>query len=143
MKIVKEARKRTLICLLITGLIFGIMGICANTATAQRENKISTSQWSTWTDYYDACNSEMKTTFSYTWGFPGTPQVLCIVDNTPFYREYDHYICPGYSGVKVEWTHCTNLSNHRLLMDFQPTIDTPGFIDPCSFKAEYFASQQQ
>ena len=134
---------RELTCLLVIGLITGIVGFSPDSASAQIncKRKVSTNQWSTWTPYYKACNSELKTTFAYTKGFPGSPEVNCRVDNTSFNQYYNDYNCPGQSGLKIEWIHCTSLYNHRLLMDLQTIIDLPGFIDPCSFTAEYFADQ--
>lgn len=136
---------RALTFFLSIGMIAAILAFPTNTASAQLVclSKMSTSQWSTWTSYYKACNSEMKTTFTYTKAMHGSPEVNCVVDNTPFNRYYNDYTCPGETGSIVEWTHCTNLNNHRLLMDQQTGIDLYGFVDPCSFSAEYFADQPE
>jgi len=140
---VKEETMKALTCLLIIGLIAGILAISPDTASAQIQckSKVTTTSWSEWTPYYNACNSEMKTTFAYTRDSDGSPEMWCEVENTPFLQIYDAGSCPGNSGTVVDWTHCTTLTNHRLLMDGQPTIGLPGFIPPCSFTAEYFASQ--
>lgn len=98
-----------------------------------------------YSNYYTACNAEMRTTFSWRRGY-GKPRVLCGVDGTTFSQWYSiSAMPPGSSGEVVEWTHCANLNNHRAYMTFEPYIEppTPGFIDGTTFTVDYFASQQQ
>jgi hypothetical protein len=108
------------------------------------KNKFSIDYVGLWSEYYDACNSEMKTTFTYSATDPGAYLVVWAqVDNTPYSVQYypgqlcnDIYPC---SGSVIDWTHCAELDSHRLMMDVQPVIgDYPGF-NTHVLTAEYYA----
>jgi hypothetical protein len=104
--------------------------------------------WVIETEQYTACNSEMRTTFHWH-ASPtnGYYHVYCKVYGTSFDHMYSIGEMPaGTSGNIVEWTHCTNMQNHSLVMDVEPYIDPEphrGFIDGTTFTADYFAPQQE
>ena len=131
--------KTKLFLLLIIALILGLFSSSAMTQclTKKSLSTIGTSS------SYTACNSEMKTTF--TWEVPpsgGTyPMISASVNNTPFYETYiANELCPGggCSGSEVEWNHCTTLTNHYLEMD--GTTGMGGFTTYV-LTAQYFADQ--
>ncbi len=121
-------------------LLVAILGVFPHAALAQQQckHKASIDYYGTWGPYYDGCASEMKTTFEFELGWDGSPQAWCEVDNSPFQQIYD----PQSSPI-VEYTHCTNTQNHRLLIDIQPTIDQYGFIPPMKLTAEYYEDTPQ
>lgn len=98
-----------------------------------------------YSDYYTACNAEMRTTFSYQKGL-GYQRLLCGVDGTPFQTWYSVSSVPGDEGQIVEWTHCSSLENHRAYMTFEPIIIYPppqGFVNGTTFTVDYFAKQEE
>jgi len=140
---------KKLVSLLIFGLMAGIIGSFINLVYAQTPIPCERKMWVdeiVWEGpEYNACNSEMKTTFDWNTTTPGWYDViLCRVFNTPYYVEYWAGELPGNYGSQVEWTHCDNLLNHHLLMDVRVRItnpDTRGFVPPWKLTAEYFASK--
>lgn len=119
-------------------LLVAVLSVSPDLASAQVQCTAKTyiDYYGEWGPYYDACFSELKTTFEYDRGWDGSPEVWCQVDNTPFSSIYDAGEATG--DPIVEHTHCTNLDNHRLLIDVQPTIGRYGFIPPMKLTAEYY-----
>jgi len=122
-----------------------VVGMAPQGQSQTCKTKFSINYVGEWSEYYNACNSEMKTTFTYQATDPGAYLVIWAqVDNTPFSVEYyPGQLCESYpcSGSEFEWTHCTQLTNHRLLMDVQPVIgDYPGFNEHI-LAVQYFADQ--
>ncbi len=136
---------RTFICLIIIGLLAGVFGIFPNVASAQIQCKYKASidYVGMWGPYYDACASEMKTTFEYNISAFGSYRVIwCQVDNTPYSEQYwAGVICetPPCSGSIVAYTHCSTSSDHRLLMDVETCSPNEiGFVYPFKLTAEYY-----
>jgi len=89
---------------------------------------------------YNACASEMKTTFAYEviWSTGGYSGVHCIVINSGWDEYYSPYgLLPG-RGQKISTWHCTNLKNHQLQMDVTVDLELGWKFDPYYLKAEYF-----
>lgn len=97
-----------------------------------------------WSDPYDACHPEMKTTFNYhVVQIGGYGIIWAQVDNTPFSEYYDaSELCPEPPcyGSDVKWTHCDDLEEHALIMDVITTSETYGF-DEYELIAQYFANK--
>lgn len=97
-----------------------------------------------WSETYDACHPEMKTTFDYhVVGYGGYNVIWAQVYNTSFSEVYDAAtLCPSppCTGSVVQWTHCGNLEGHALLMDVLTPSETWGF-DDYKLTARYFLSK--
>jgi hypothetical protein len=122
--------------------LVAILGVFPNTAFAQQcKTKASIDYYGEWGPYYNACYSEMRTTFEYNRGMDGSPLVWCQVDNTSYSEIYDAGQVDG--NPIVRGTHCESSLNHRLLIDVQPTIGQYGFISPMKLTADYFEDTPQ
>jgi hypothetical protein len=125
-----------IVCLFLSGIGSFAYGQCVSHKVIQYMGEYS--------NYYTACNPEMRTTFSWVKGY-GYSRLLCGVDGTSFSIWYSISDMQGTSGQVVEWTHCSSLTNHRAYMTFEPYIGppTPGFIDGTTFTVDYFAGNQE
>jgi hypothetical protein len=126
------------VCLLL------VVGLAPQGQCQACRSKFSIDYVGMWSEYYNACNSEMKTTFDYEiWQDGNYPVIWAQVDNTPFSVEYwAGVLCPSppcQSSV-IAWNHCNTLTNHRLIMDVLTGTETIGFVDQ-KLTAEYFASK--
>jgi hypothetical protein len=128
-----------IVCLFLSGI--------GSFAYSQCVSHVEIENFGNYSNYYTACNAEMRTTFSWIRHFNGIPRVLCGVEGAG----YEHWfgisgMPPGSSGQVVEWTHCSSLTNHRAFMTFEPIIDPEphaGFADGTTFTVDYFAGNQE
>jgi hypothetical protein len=98
------------------------------------------SQIATPSPYYNACAPEMKTTFTYTSAPEGSySPIMCLVQGSGWSRIYYASQCPPGAGEMIDTWHCTNLKNHRLLMDIQTGDPPPYAFTTWHLKAEYSA----
>ena len=120
-----------------------VVGLAPQGQCQACRSKFSIDYVGMWSEPYDACNSEMKTTFNYHVVAAGDYGIIWAqVDNTSFSEFYDASIlCPNPPcyGSDVKWTHCEDLEEHALIMDVQ-TSETWGF-DEYELIAQYFASK--
>lgn len=142
----KENNMKIIKLTLALCLIIAFVAIQGNEANAQCKNKYSIDYVVTWSPYFDACNSEMKTTVEYLIEYPGAyKSLLCEVDNTPFSIEYwAGDLCPEdppCSGTVTDWMHLTNRENLRMHMDIRPIIGEYLGFNEHVFAVEFFADQ--
>jgi len=124
-------------------LIIAFVAIQPNEANAQCKKKFSIDYVGMYSEYYTACNSEMKTTFDYEVEAVGAyTQIWAQVENTPYSEIYvGDILCPEppCEGSVIEWNHCETLQNHRMIMDvLTPGSECIGFTS-WKLTAEYFA----
>ena len=138
---------KALISFTTVAALAAVLGFFPDLATPQVpcKGKTSIDYVGMWGPYYNACASELKTTFDYNIENNGEYRVIwCAVDNTDFSREYwAGEICPNpnpvCSGSIVEYTHCTTTTNHRLKMDVQTCEPYEiGFVYPYKLTAYYY-----
>jgi hypothetical protein len=90
---------------------------------------------------YNACGSEMKTTFAFDvfWGTGGYSAVHCIVINSGWDRYYSASSFPVAQNQKVsENWHCTSRNNHQLQIDVSTDLEPGRKFNPHYLMAEYW-----
>ncbi|MEE9552926.1 MAG: hypothetical protein V3W18_01415 [candidate division Zixibacteria bacterium] len=134
---------RVLTCLLIIGLIAGIVGFSPDTASAQCKSKKMVSGWNSFSGSYDACDSWMKKTMEFDVDEGGYGEFLAYGANTPLYEVYEIYFWDEGHNVDVDWYYCSNLNDHEISIELAGGPVNPlelGFHNPV-LKVQYFASQ--
>jgi hypothetical protein len=128
------------VCLLL------VVGLAPQGQSQTCKSKFSIDYVGLWSEYYNACNSEMKTMLQYEINYPGAyKSIWAQVDNTTFSEQYWAWqLCPTNppcDGTVIDWTHCTQLTDHRLMMDVIGGVGEYLGYNEHVFAVEYYASQ--
>jgi hypothetical protein len=115
-------------------------------ANAQCKRTFSIDYVGIYSEQYDACNAEMRTTFEYHVDpVQGYLIIFAEVDNTPFQEYYKaSVLCPvpPCDGSVVRWNHCEDLKDHSMVMDVYTSSEATGFSE-YKLTADYFAEQPE
>lgn len=128
--------------LILAYLICLLIPVNENPANAC-ENMVVTVQGHDWTDWYDPCGTRLRWTYKFTKISDGSPQVMIIIQGAGIERELDSGPLPYGPGQFSETANFLDGYDHRALVDFQPTINIPGFAAGSKLIIEYFPDQPE